>query len=177
MLDRVNKQIFKVNYKNWILFLLTVLFCCNVGENGDNISVGNGPLHKLHKNSSIVSENEVLYQKVLCILFYKSKEKLHRDVLKRCCCKSVMTIKWFSHPSAVSSIRWCSLRWLTNKKKKRKKKKKSRFLKVTLINASLSNPSVILPSYLANATISFMRRFIRAQIALRRDGQAGPLTL
>ena len=49
LLGGVNMQIFKVNYRNLILFFLTVLFCCNVGENGENIWVGNGPFHKLYK--------------------------------------------------------------------------------------------------------------------------------
>ena len=50
LLGGVNKQKFKVNYKNRFLFFLTVLFFCDVDENGVDITVSNGPLHKFHKN-------------------------------------------------------------------------------------------------------------------------------
>ena len=62
-----------MNYKKSFFFFLTLLFCCNVGENGVNISMGNGPLHNLHKNSAFTSASKVLYQKVLCVVFYTSK--------------------------------------------------------------------------------------------------------
>ena len=62
-----------MNYKKYFFFFLTLLFCCNVGEHGVNISVGNGPFHKFHKNKAFMSASEVLYQKVLCVVFYKSK--------------------------------------------------------------------------------------------------------
>ena len=52
LLGGVNKKIYKVNYINLFLFFLTVLFCCNVGVNSVNISVGNCPLHKLYSRFS-----------------------------------------------------------------------------------------------------------------------------
>ena len=77
LLGGVNKQKFKVNHKNLFFFYLMVLFCYAVGESGVVRWASNGSLRESHNISAFISGSEVFYQKVLCLLFYKSKEKLH----------------------------------------------------------------------------------------------------
>ena len=83
LLERVKKQNFTLNFKKLFLFFLTVLFCCSVGENGRTIKGGNGPSHKFHKNSAPLSVSEVLYQKVIWVVYYKTRNKPHSDAIKR----------------------------------------------------------------------------------------------
>ena len=52
-----------------------MLFCCRVGENGSNISVGDGPSDKIYFHGAFASVNEVICQKLLCVIFYKSIRK------------------------------------------------------------------------------------------------------
>ena len=56
----VNKQIFKVEFKKIFFFFLTVLFCCNFGENGLNLMAGYKPIKVSHQKYQSFSENEVI---------------------------------------------------------------------------------------------------------------------
>ena len=44
LLGGVNKQKFKVNLKNIFVFILTVLFCCEVGVSDVDTWARNGPI-------------------------------------------------------------------------------------------------------------------------------------
>ena len=58
----VNKQIFKVEFKNIFLFYLTVLFCCDVGVSDLVLKPICPSTWGLYKKCNFISENEAFYQ-------------------------------------------------------------------------------------------------------------------
>ena len=72
---RDNKQNFKVEFKNIFLFYLTVLFCCDVGVSDRVLKSVGSPQWGLSKKCNVISENEVLYQKFMCVVYYVRKKK------------------------------------------------------------------------------------------------------
>jgi hypothetical protein len=82
LLERANIKFLKVNFKNLFLFYLTVLFCCDVGESGF-ILKSNGPSSWGVSKICVCSiVNESLSQKLMCVVFYKSKKNLWRKPYK-----------------------------------------------------------------------------------------------
>ena len=67
LLVRVNKQNFKVEFKNIFLFFLTVLFCCDVGVSGLELKVTRWGSYKSSNFKGLKSENEVFYGKLLLV--------------------------------------------------------------------------------------------------------------
>ena len=65
----------QANFLKWIkkkLFFLMVSVCCNVGENEFYTKAGCHPLSGSYKKCHILSENDVLYEKVLCVIVCSS---------------------------------------------------------------------------------------------------------
>ena len=71
----VSTRKFLSTFQKKIYFL--VVFCCAVGESGPVLMVRCGPTNGSKEKFGLRSKNEVLYQKLLCVLFYK-KRRLNR---------------------------------------------------------------------------------------------------
>ena len=56
--ERVNKQIFKVEFRNILLFYLAVLFGCDVGVSDLKLKPIGPPMWDLYKKWNFISENE-----------------------------------------------------------------------------------------------------------------------
>ena len=65
LLRRVNKQNFKVHFKNLLFFLFLVLFCCDVDESELELKARCVPPRRLYKKCNLRSENEVIYEKLI----------------------------------------------------------------------------------------------------------------
>ena len=72
MLGGVKKQKFKVNLKKniYIYIYFLVLFCCDVGNSGPVLKGRSKPMCGFREKFGFSCENEVLYQKLLCVLFH-----------------------------------------------------------------------------------------------------------
>ena len=52
---------------------LTVLFSCDVGENGLESKAGYGSFNVIHRKCQFLSENELIVQKYICLIRLKKK--------------------------------------------------------------------------------------------------------
>ena len=73
--DRSTRKIFKVHLKNLFFTYLVVFFCCNVGESECVLKARCRLLCGLYKNSVLVSENEAILRKYLCVVHLSNTSK------------------------------------------------------------------------------------------------------